>query len=254
MDSAIYICNVMHKRLRPKIHALRHRLFSVWLDLDRLDDLNRRLRLFSIDRRNLISFHQKDRGDGAGALASYVRDMLARHDLASAGHRIMLLTMPRIFGRAFNPLSVYFCYRESGDVGAVLWEVDNTFSERHSYLTAAGNGDVIRVSSAKAFYVSPFAPVDLHYSFLTKPPGERLMLTINVSDDDGLLLVAQQHGFRKDLSDRELLRCLWRWPLQALHVIAAIHWQALRLWIKGVPLVEKPPGHTGLISVHKGAP
>ncbi|MGL5735855.1 MAG: DUF1365 domain-containing protein [Beijerinckiaceae bacterium] len=249
IGSAIYICNVMHKRMRPRSHILRHQQFSICIDLDNLDFIDKQTLFFSIDKPNLISFYQKDRGDGRHFLTEYVRGVLAEHGLQHAGHRIFLMTMPRVLGISFNPLSVYYCFDDHDQIRAILWEVDNTFKERHSYLNQVEQvGSVIKLQSQKCFYVSPFMEADLSYRFLVKVPGDRFMTTIQVSDIDGLLLVAQQSGTRRKLDNFQLISCLFRCPFQFFNVVLAIHWHALILWLKGVPPVAKKIAHTGKVT------
>jgi len=252
MGAAFYLSDVMHHRLRPKAHRLDYRIFSFLLDLDRLQEDSAGTRLFSVNRFNLFSFFEKDRGDGRKAgLAAYVRDQLARAGLEQAGARIRLLTMPRVLGLAFNPLSVYFCEEASGALKAVLWEVDNTFGERHSYLIPVEDGgDLIHQTCSKGFYVSPFMPMALTYRFRFRAPGEALHLHITASDEKGALLIATQHGARQPITDKTLARLFLRLPLQAALVVGGIHWEALKIWRKGIALVTKPKGHTGLISAY----
>lgn len=251
MSVAAYPSKVMHQRLRPRPHRLAYPIVSFLLDLDRLDADSAGLRYFSINRLNLFAFFEHDRGDGRRrGLANYVREQLALADLAAAGARIELLTMPRVLGFAFNPLSVYFCSDAAGELKAVLWEVDNTFGERHSYLipVEAGTGDLITQRCAKGFYVSPFMPLALDYRFRFRAPGQSLHLHITASDAQGALLIATQQGARQALTDWVLLRLFARVPLQAAVVLGAIHWEALKIWRKGIRLVRKPARHSGRVS------
>lgn len=252
MGAAFYLSDVMHQRLRPTAHRLDYRIFSFLLDLDRMEEESAQTRLFSVNRFNLFSFFEKDRGDGRKTgLAAYVREQLARAELGHAGARIRLLTMPRVLGLAFNPLSVYFCEDAQGALKAVMWEVDNTFGERHSYLIPVEDaGDLIHQTCEKGFYVSPFMPMALTYRFRFRPPGEALHLHITASDEAGALLIATQHGERQPITDSTLARLFLRLPLQAALVVGGIHWEALKIWRKGIALVTKPKGHTGLISAH----
>ena len=150
--------------------------------------------------------------------------------------------MPRIFGYAFNPLSVYFCYRSDGTLAAVLYEVRNTFGERHSYLIAADApaGPVLRQSCDKCFYVSPFMDMKLRYDFRVLDPAERVSVVVAASNAEGPVIVASLAGRRTPLSDAALLRLLLRMPFLTLKVIGAIHWHALRMWLKGFVLVPRP--------------
>lgn len=250
MSALLYPARVMHQRLRPRPHRLSYAIFSVLLDLDRLEEDTAALKLFSINRRNLFSFFERDRGDGrARGLAAYVREHLAKAGLGEAGARIRLLTMPRVLGFAFNPLSVYFCEDAAGALRAVLWEVDNTFGERHAYLIPVEDaGGLITQHCAKGFYVSPFMEMALTYRFRFRAPGEKLSLHITASDAQGPVLIATQQAEAQPLSDGALLRQFARLPLQAAQVLAGIHWEALKIWRKGIGLVAKPPGHSGLVT------
>ena len=251
-DSALYVGAVMHQRLRPARHRLRYRMFSLLVDLDELPALARRLRLFSLDRFNLFSLHQRDYGDVAGradprdGLHAYVDRQLREAGMPAAA-KVLLLTMPRILGYAFNPLSVYFCHDAGGALQALIYEVNNTFGERHSYLIAvdASERDGARIVQrcAKEFRVSPFLALDLDYVFRIEPPRpDRDALSIGVvaNDRDGAMLNARFDAERRRLDDAALARVFLSHPLLTLKVIAAIHWEALRLLAKGVRLQARP--------------
>ena len=249
--SALYVGSVMHQRLRPARHRLRYRMFSLLLDLDELPALARRMRLFSLNRFNLFSLHERDYGDLAGrdaddGLRAYVDRQLRDAGLPAAG-AVRLLTMPRILGYAFNPLSVYFCDGADGTLQALLYEVNNTFGERHSYLIAvdASQGKEARIVQrcAKEFRVSPFLALDLDYVFRIEPPAsERAALSLAVVANDrvGALVNARFDAERRRLDDAALARVFFSHPLLTLKVVAAIHWEALRLAMKGVRLQAKP--------------
>jgi len=245
MRSALYVGEVMHHRLRPKPHRFVYRTFSMLLDLDELPKLDRRLRLFAHNRAGLLSFHDRDHGaaDGSGPRV-WAEAALDRAGLADASARIELLCFPRILGHAFNPLTLYFCRRADDSLGAVIYAVRNTFGERHAYLIAVERDEAargrIRQSCAKTFYVSPFVPMRAGYRFRLKPPGGAFALAIQESDDEGELLIATHTARRVPLSDGSLARTLAAHPLMALKVIGGIHWEALRLWLKGAPLQSRP--------------
>jgi DUF1365 family protein len=237
--SGVYEGAVYHKRLRPRVHAFRYRVFSLLLDLDELPMLHRRLRLFSHNRWNLFSFLDKDHGiDRPVSLRGWVDSCLGGVGIAIPGGRITLLCYPRILGYVFNPLSVYFCYRAEGDLAAVIYEVGNTFGERHAYVLPhdANESGPVQQSCNKAFYVSPFNDVSGAYQFKVLPPADTVSIHIDQQDSGGKLFQAGFVGRRSTLSDRALLGLALRYPLMTLKVIAAIHWEAFRLLIKGVPL------------------
>ena len=241
--SALYPGHVTHHRLRPRDHRLTYRTGSMLIDLDELAALHGSLKLFSVDRFNLISFHARDRGDGSGRdLKAQVEAKMRAAGVEPDGGPIRLMTMPRWLGYAFNPLSVFFCHRRSGELTAILWEVDNTFGGRHGYLLPVDgieNGEVLQ-SCDKAFYVSPFMDMELTYAFRVRPPGDLFKLVIDVSDAQGRLLTARHLARRVELNDRALLRLFFAVPFGALRVIAAIYWEALKLWLKGVKLTTPP--------------
>ena len=237
--SAIYAGDVVHARTRPRRHRLHYRVFSLLLDLDELDGLSQRLRLFGHNRPAVFSLWDKDHGDGdTGALRPWVERQLRNAGLDLGRPRIEVLCYPRIWGYVFNPLTVYFCHEEqSGALSAILYEVSNTFGERMTYVIAVtGPTDAVRQRAPKLHYVSPFVPMDARYDFLIRPPAERVTVRIDEADDDGHFLRAVFSGRRKKLSDRALFALLFAYPLMSLKVTAAIHFEALRLWLKGVPV------------------
>jgi len=242
LSSALYPGVVTHVRLRPRPHRLRYRIFMLLLDLDELAVLDRSLKLFGRDRLALTGFSEADHLDGSGApLKAQVEAHLAAAGIA-AGGPIRLLCMPRILGRGFNPLSVYFCHRPDGALSALLYEVNNTFGERHSYLIPAGDaGEEVRHGVDKAFYVSPFMDMDLAYAFRVRTPGDQVSVAIDVSDPDGRVLAASFAGTRRPLTDANLWRAWLGHPWMTLGVLAAIHWEALQIWLKGERVRGRPP-------------
>jgi DUF1365 family protein len=243
--SALYVGTVVHRRLRPRAHRLRYRLFWMLVDLDEIDAMARRLRLFSHNRFNAVSFYDADYGDGSGApLRPQVERHLAKSGIDFDGGKVSLFCMPRIFGYGFNPLSLYFCYSKTGALVAILYEVHNTFGERHSYLIAVddpvNNRAVIAQQCRKVFHVSPFMDMDMTYQFRVAAPDERVAVAINAAKVDGVQLFAALAGRRRDLTDAALLRLLLSHPLLTLKVIGAIHWHALRLLLKGIKLRHHP--------------
>ena len=234
-EPCLYQGHVMHMRLTPFAHQFRYRVFSMLLDVDRLEETLAPLRLLGLDRFGLLAFHRRDHGARDGSpLRPWVEAELARHGLERPA-RIWLLSFPRILGYAFNPLSVYFCEDAAGRLTSVVYEVKNTFGDQHTYvLPAEPEADgAVRHGTDKAFFVSPFIGMDQSYRFTFRRPGARLALKIRQHDRTGPWLIATQSGDRRPLSDRELLRQWLRHPAMTFKVIAAIHWQALRLWLKG---------------------
>jgi hypothetical protein len=246
-DSCFYFGEVVHQRFSPRPHRLRYRVFQGLFDIDELPTLDRLLRLFSHNRTNLFAFHDADHGDAtSGNLRAYVEDVLEQAGTPAHGGRIALLCMPRIFGHVFNPLSVYYCYAPNGDLIAMLYEVNNTFGQRHSYLIPAkdliGDDGYIRQSCQKEFYVSPFMDMDMNYKFRLTLPGEALTACIDGNRADGSpLIFASFTGVRREMSDATLRSALVTYPLLTLGVVAAIHWEAVKLFAKGLRLRRRPP-------------
>lgn len=242
--SALYRGTVVHRRHKPAPHRLAYSVFMLLLDLDELPALARRSRLFAHNRFAPLAFYDRDHGDGSGApLRPQIEARLAAAGIDIAGGPIRVLCLPRVLGYVFNPLSVFYCYRPDGSLAAVLYEVSNTFGERHGYLlpATAGSDGLIRQACPKRFHVSPFIGMEAHYAFRLLPPGERVAVAIHETDAEGPLLDASFTGRRAPLTERTLASVLLRFPLLTLKVIAAIHWEALKLWRKGVPLHPRPP-------------
>lgn len=244
MFSRIYEGKVYHKRFKPKIHELKYKVFSFLFDLDELESLDKSLKLFSYNKRNVISFWNKDHGDAKETpLRPYVEKILDEAGISANGGPIRLLCYPRLFGYVFNPLSIYYCYDNGEQLIAIIYEVTNTFGERHSYVIPADQQDneVIRQKCQKGFYVSPFMEMDAEYAFRMVTPSDRISVSITQTDQEGLLLKASFSGSATALNDSALIRILTRYPLMTIKVIVGIHWEALKLWRKGVELVTRPP-------------
>jgi uncharacterized protein len=246
-SSGLYAGTVMHRRLRPKPHRLRYRVFWMLLDLDEIARLPQTLRLFSHNRFNAVSFYDRDHGDGgARPLREQVEGHLRTAGIAPDGGPIRLFCMPRIFGYGFNPLSVYFCHRRDGTLAALLYEVHNTFRQRHSYLIPIERTAEVRAGATidqhcrKGFYVSPFMDMDLRYAFRVVVPDDKVVVAIRTADRDGPVLAAALSGDRLALTDTALLRVLVNYPLLTLKVIGAIHWHALKMVLRGFELRPRP--------------
>jgi DUF1365 family protein len=239
--SSIYVGSVMHRRLRPRVHRFRYRAFWFLLDLDELSQLSK-LRWFSHNRPNLFSLYDADHGDGSATPLRFQIELKlreARIDLAGAS--IKLLCMPRTLGYSFNPISVYFCCRADGTPVALIYQVHNTFGERHSYvIPVEQHSAALRQSCRKALYVSPFLDMNMRYDFRIAGPDEHLAVGIRASTPEGPVLNAILSGERSDLTDRNLMRVFLTIPAITLKVTAAIHWEALRLWLKGLRLRSRP--------------
>lgn len=243
--SRLYRGTVVHKRLAPFVHQFAYKHLSLYLDLDELPALQRRLRLFSHNAWNLFSFRDRDYGPRDGSpLRPWLETHLQAAGMSLDGGAIRLLTSPRVLGYGFNPLSIWFCYHRDGGLRAILYEVANTFGQRHSYLIRVDEqqaaGAPLDHSAHKQFYVSPFMDMAARYDFRLIEPGPRFALSIRQTTAAGLQFVACQRGRQMALSDRALLRIVLTQPWLALKVIGAIHWQALRLWRKGARVRPRP--------------
>lgn len=243
--SALFLGRVTHQRIRPVTHRLSYRVFWLLLDLAEVDGLDRRLTLLSRNRLNLLSFYDRDHGDGSNKpLRSLIKAWLDRAGVDIGDGPIRLLTMPRVLGYVFNPISFYFCHRPDGGLAAMVYEVTSTFGRRHAYVVPIPEKDhasgVIAQRAAKALHVSPFMGMEMDYEFRGRAPGQRLDMTVRGLDADGLVIIAAMTGGRRPLRDTELLSAACALPLMTLKVMAAIHWEALKLWLKGVRLTRQP--------------
>jgi uncharacterized protein len=244
--ASIYRGVVMHARLKPVAHRFSYEVFSLLVDLGRLKDADAASAAFSVGRFNLLSFHERDHGPRDGSsLQDHVRRIVAAAGVEPPDGRVLLLCYPRMLGFAFNPLAVYFAYRADGDLAAIVYEVRNTFGQNHTYVCPVEDGQIgpagVRQERRKLFYVSPFNGMEMRYRFRVLPPGERVALRILESDAEGPLLAAAFHGGRSALTTASILRALARVPLLTLKVVGGIHWEALRLWAKGMRLTPRPP-------------
>ena len=241
---AIYAGDVVHKRARPKRHALRYRVFSLLADLDQLEVLDRKLRFFSLNRFNLVSLVTSDFGPRDGTdIAAFIR---ARAAAAGAGEiaRIRMLAYPRLLGFAFNPITVYFCDDAAGVTRFMAYEVSNTFGEHHFYQAATEpEAEEIHHEAKKVFFVSPFNTLEGSYRFSIRPPREQVFVGITLSTAEGGILTAYFDGERRPLTDAVLLKLLLAYPFMTAKVVVGIHWEALLLLIKGLPLTLKLRRH-----------
>jgi DUF1365 family protein len=244
----------MHRRLRPRRHKLAYDVYAALFDLDELPALDRSLFAFGYNRAAPMSFHDRDHGLGDGLpLRQWIETQLRAAGIPVDGGPIRLLCYPRVFGYVFNPISVYFCYRASGALAAIVHEVNNTFHDRHTYVIPADriDGDVVTQNCEKKMYVSPFIEMGMTYDFRIKPPGDDVTIAIAEGDADGALLYASFHGRRRPLGAWDALAYVARFPLLTIKIMAAIHWEALKLWLKGVPLVKRPLPAANSVSLIK---
>ena len=246
--SAIYVGEVSHRRLRPRAHALRYRMFMLLLDLDELPELELHLRFFSLGRFNLFGFRSRDHGDGSTTpLRDQIEARLDAEDLSIAGGPIRLLCLPRVLGYVFNPLSIYFCSSSDGILKAIVYEVSSTFGNGTAMSSRPTRraGGPIRQRAKKQLHVSPFLGMDLDYAFRIVPPAETTAVAIDAHDAQGPILFASFTGERRPLTDAGLWRAFATHPLLTLKVVAGIHWEALLLIAKGLNLTTGPPAPKG---------
>jgi len=247
--AALYVGEVMHARLKPMGHRFSYRVMSLLIDLDRLDAADRQSALFGVNRPALYSFNEADHGARDGSsLRLYAQRRAAEHGVDLTGGRVLLLCYPRLLGFTFNPLSVYFCHRAGGELALVIYEVRNTFGDIHAYALAVQPGELsnagLRQEQEKLFYVSPFIEMAMRYRFRVSPPQAQVKLRILETDREGPLLAATFIGTRRGLTNAALLRAFFALPLVTFKIVAAIHWEALRLWLKGARLVNRPDAAT----------
>lgn len=263
--SCLYDCRVLHHRLAPRNHRFEYGLFLLCVDLDELPELDRTRRLLSWNRRNLYEFRDSDhfppehtvRGGSPGGLRQSLRDWLAADGCpVPEDARIRLLTLPRVAGYLFNPVSFYFVQARDGTPLTAVAEVGNTFGEMKPFRVPVAPDGTSRFRRVvpKHFYVSPFSPLDLCFDFRLQEPGDRLELVINdVTADGRTVLISTLSGRRRPLTDGQLLRLTARYPLVTLRVITLIHWQALRLWLRRLPWFPKagrPEDQRGVLRPH----
>ena len=242
--SCLYQCTVMHHRLTPKEHRFTYNLFLFYLDLDEIPTVCSRTKGLSHNRFNLYSFRDSDHLKTKGATGSTKQKLTAY--LAQNGvdfpvdGRAILLTMPRVLGYIFNPVSFYFCFDPAGVPLCALAEVGNTFGEMKPYLLTAPDADgVFRLRTPKHFYVSPFSALDLVFDFKLRLPGEALEIHINDLQGDRTVLLSTLAGNRVPLTSARLAWLTLQFPFLTFKVIFLIHWQALRLWLKRLPFHPK---------------
>ena len=240
-SSFIYPGIVTHKRFKPKKHFFSYKTFSLLIDLNEIQDLEKNIKFFSYNKFNILSFYDIDHGARDGKLLDrWVKKILKKSRINFRIGKIKLLCFPRFFGYVFNPLSIFYCYDKNSKLKAVLYEVKNTFNEQHTYVfRSPTSSNLILHKCRKKFYVSPFIEMKTFYNFRLLKPGKKLSITIKQTDLHGSLLTACQTGKQLSFTSKNLMTQFLKHPLMSFKVIAAIHFEAFRLWSKGVKHVKK---------------
>jgi DUF1365 family protein len=241
-SSAIYECEVMHHRLTPLEHHFKYRVFYLWLDLDELDALDDHLRLFSRNHFNLFSFFDADHLEmGKDTAKENLLEWVRQQGMSTDGIRkVRLLAFPRVVGYGFNPVCFFYCFDADERPVCAVTQVTNTFLEQKPYLLREKDeSGRFRLVTPKHFYVSPFSALDLSFDFKIPVPGERLEIHIDDREGGRRVLLSSLTGKRRPLTDGRLLWYLVKYPLLTLRVIFLIHWHALLLWIRRMPVHRK---------------
>lgn len=243
----VYAGDVVHCRHGDLRHTLKYKAVSFAVDIDRLEDAARTTRFFSASRFNLFSIYPEDYMEqGFATLKAYVHHLLKKAEITAEPDQITLLTYPRFLGRAFNPISVFYCYSK-GALSAIVYQVNNTFGQRHHYAVAvsptpgANKQAAYRHTCEKVFYVSPFIEVSGAYQFAVRPPQDTVSLVIRLMQEGAPKLTATFSGKQQKTSSAKLLTLGLRYAQHAAKVLGLIHWEALKLWIKGAPFIKRPP-------------
>ena len=240
-NSFIYTGNVVHKRFKPKIHFFKYKVFSLLIDLSEIHLLDKDLKIFSYNKFNIISFYDKDHGPRDGSsVKNWVIDNLKKNNIATNDIQIKLLCYPRIFGYVFNPLSVFYVYDKNLNLISILYEVKNTFGEQHTYVFKSDiNNNLVQHMCKKKFHVSPFIEMDCVYFFRLLKPGNKISVIIDQNDKEGKILYASQDGVKSEITNANLTKSYLKHPLMTFKIILAIHFEAFKLWSKGIKFIKK---------------
>ena len=233
MNSCIYNGEVTHTRFKPIRHFLKYKTFSLLIDLNEINLLDKSIGIFSHNKFNIFSFYDKDHGDrDGGNLKDWVISNLKKFKTKENITKIKVLCYPRILGYVFNPLSIFYCY-EKDKLIAIFYEVKNTFNEQHTYIFKIKDNEEIVQKCKKKFYVSPFMDMETYYNFKLKNPNDKLSVFIKQTDVNGTILTATQTGDKKEFNFKQLAINFLKYPLMTIKIIGSIHYEALLLWKKG---------------------
>ena len=240
-NSFIYSGNVVHKRFKPKVHYFKYKVFSLLIDLSEIESMEKNLKIFSFNKFNIISFYNKDHGARDGSsIKDWVINNLKKNNIDTNDIKIKLLCYPRIFGYVFNPLSVFYIYDKNLNLISILYEVKNTFGEQHTYIFKTGiRHNLLQHMCKKKFHVSPFIEMNCIYFFRLLKPGNKISVIIDQNDEDGKILYASQDGVKSELTNVNLIKSYLKHPLMTFKIILAIHFEAFRIWTKGIKFIKK---------------
>jgi len=240
-NSFIYSGNVVHKRFKPKIHYFKYKVFSLLIDLSEIELIDKRLKIFSFNKFNIISFYNKDHGARDGSsIKDWVINNLKKNNINTKDIQIKLLCYPRIFGYVFNPLSVFYIYDKNLNLISILYEVKNTFGEQHAYIFKTDiTHNLLQHMCKKKFHVSPFIEMNCVYFFRLLKPGNKISIIIDQNDEDGKILYASQDGVKSELTNVNLIKSYLKHPLMTFKIILAIHFEAFRIWTKGIKFIKR---------------
>ena len=241
INSSIYNGQVIHKRFKPKVHSFRYDVFSLLIDLSELETLDKQVNFFSYNKFNWISFYDKDHGDRDGSsLINWVQKNLRKNNISTENIKIKILCYPRIFGFVFNPLSVFYVYNSNENLISILYEVKNTFGEQHTYIfRIEKDANLIQNNCSKKFHVSPFIQMNCNYFFRLLKPGNKISVIIDQYENEDKILYASQDGIRTDFNTKYLVKSFLNHPLMTFKIIIAIHYEAFKLWSKGIKFIKK---------------
>ncbi len=249
-EACLYKGSVFHKRYAPKVHTLKYKVFTLFADLDKIEDLAKSCRLFSYNKFNVISFYERDFGNPEASdnktLKERMLDLLEQNSVDSSDiEKIMILAYPRVFGYVFNPLTVYYCYGHNEQHVAIIYEVRNTFSERHNYIYSVPDGGCFEDAhrAQKKFHVSPFFDSAGEYQFRLKNPEKNISVLIDYKHEGNPRLRACFNGHRRKFNDRELFDCATNIPFMTLKVFVGILYEAAKLKFKGLRVFSHTKKH-----------
>jgi uncharacterized protein len=239
ITTCLYVGEVVHRRMAPVHHELRYKVYNLFIDVNEIEAVAKRLKFFSYNRFNFFALSDIKFGAGNGTgIKDHAWSLVKQSQNENNIKRIFMFCYPSVLGRIFNPLTTYYCFDATDQLQLMIYEVSNTFGERHSYVVPLGADNSQSVE--KRFYVSPFNKVEGHYDFTIAAPHEELKLGIRLTDSNGPCLNAWFSGTRVELTDRALMKSFISLPLLPLKILGGIHWEALKLWLKGMRLQRRP--------------